>query len=187
MAERLRDHGPVPPVPRVRQPPSWADGCFYPNEVARFLSFQDIDYAQLRRFYRLIRAQSGQPLPPGWSRYSFTDVACLVIAISYCGGAAALAPGRRLVLGQIEDACLALRGLGFANPLLQVRLRRIGRTLLAETDQLVQDPASGQLAIREAAQAADQYFDRTLLADPELADALEAEVKRHRVARISEG
>jgi hypothetical protein len=62
------------------------------------LAIDVIDYRQLRRFYKIIRDQSGHEAPSGWSRYTFTDIACLLVALEICGGVEALQPSNRLGL-----------------------------------------------------------------------------------------
>lgn len=188
MARRLLEHGPREPKRRV-EGVDVGDlrSSFFPNEVARALSIERIDYAQLRRFYRLIRNPSGSAeldvaLGRGWARFSFTDMACLVVAIDCCGGPPALAPGRHLTIVGLREACASLYRQGFPVPLLNVGLERIGRRIVAEVNGVLVDPISGQLAIEAVAErvSSSGYFSRSLVRDPRLAEALQAEIARFR-------
>lgn len=173
MPDRLRDHGTVPPLDRVRDLP--ADGYFFPNEVAHMLRIVDIDYHQLRRLFRLVREQSGTTLNTGWSRYTLTDIAAVEVAIRLCGGKDKLGRGRRLRIKPVQDACMALHQQGIANPLLDVPLARQGQRILAYVGGTLYDPVTGQTALRAA-------LPLTLMAagtsDPLLADLLRAESRR---------
>lgn len=148
MAKRVGETARRRPAQRLRNKED--DGYFFPGEVVAMLGLGDIDYQQMRRLFRLVREQSGTPVNAGWSRYSLVDVAALQVLVSLCGGPAALAPQRRLRIECIRKACSALRGLGVENPLLDVRLRRIGDRVYAELDGSILDPVSGQLALAEA-------------------------------------
>jgi hypothetical protein len=126
------------------------DGYFFPGEVVAMLGLQAADYQQMRRLFRLVREQSGVPVNTGWSRYNLIDVAAMRVLVSLCGGAEALTPGRRLRVECIRTACSALRRLGIENPLLDVRLRRVGDRVYADLDGSILDPVSGQIALAEA-------------------------------------
>ncbi len=186
MARRLRQHRPVAPTARVGETPIGPHSVFYPNEVARALAIEVIDYAQLRRFYRLLRdpGQTGT-VPRSWSRYTFTDLAGLVTALDLCGGTEALRPGRDLVRRDLERCCKALWDQGYPNPLLNVRLIRHGCRIVVDLDGLLLDPSDGQILIRETAQQMDQFFSGSLLRDPVVAAALRAEIARHRGVRLA--
>lgn len=189
MARRLNQHGPRSPSKRWR---SHSDGLqeavFFPNEVAELFGMTDVDYAQLRFFWKLIR----QPWDPydaagtlgrGWSRFSFLDMACLLEAVLVCGGREAFAPGRRMTRRGLATACRALHAQGFDVPLLQVRIRRIGRDfLVASDDGMLCNPVTGQAAIEGVADVSDTRFGGHLLSDPELQRSLEHEIDRHRRA-----
>lgn len=144
------------------------------------LAIDVIDYRQLRRFYKLIREQSDHPSPPGWSRYTFTDLACLLVAIDICGPSEALQPGKRLVIAKLDAVCQYLVDQGIRNPLLTLSLKRRGRSIVVDLGGQIIDPRSGQLIMEEVADRADAFFHRSLLIDPDLADALTSEVARFR-------
>jgi hypothetical protein len=121
---------------------------FYAAEVVRILGLDGIDYAQLRRLLRLVRAPDAQP-SRRWARFSFEDLVGLRVALHLAGGTEALAEGRRLQLAELERTCARLRQLGVARPLIDVRLRRVGRAIVAEVDGVTFRPATGQLALTE--------------------------------------
>ncbi|HYI62329.1 MAG TPA: hypothetical protein VEW93_11065 [Acidimicrobiales bacterium] len=157
----------------------------FPNEVASALSIRAIDYAQLRAFYRLVRDPDGtQGVPSGWSRYTITDMAALVVALDLCGGRGALAPGKHLVRSRLGRTCAALFRQGVDTPLLTTRLRRVGQSFLVDVDGVLLDPISGQLRLAVAVSHADDYFDGALLKDPAVASALRVEVERHRSSTL---
>ena len=103
---------------------------FYAAEVVRILGLDGIDYAQLRRLLRLVRTPDAQP-SRRWARFSFEDLVGLRVALHLAGGAEALAQGRRLQLAELERTCARLRQLGVSRPLIDVRLRREGRAIVA--------------------------------------------------------
>jgi hypothetical protein len=183
MAEPIWQHAPAIPRDRLKSENGILAGYFYPGEVAELLAIRQIDYHQLRRFYLLIRKQAGHAATSGWSRFTFTDLACLLVALNLSGGAAALQPGRRLVLSNLDKACQSLREQGLTNPLLTVRLIRRGRSVFAEIDGVFINPSSGQQIFNQASQAIEDYFDRHLVKDKKIARAIDDEIRRHR--RIS--
>lgn len=182
MGETLSAHSPREPKDRIGEGGQIA---LFPNEVARALDIADIQYARLRAFYLLVRNPSGSAagraaIGRTWARFSFTDMAALMVALTYAGGATALQPGRRLVLGELKQACASLHAQGYDFPLLQVGLVRVGRRFYADLDGVLRDVRTGQLAIRQAAESADRYFDEALLGDATLAQALHHEVEHYR-------
>lgn len=184
MARLLQKHGPVPPRDRLVDFGDEPRAIFFPNEVAHALAIRTIDYAQLRSFYRIIRDPDGtRGLPPGWSRYTLTDMAALVVALDLCGGRQALGPGRHLVVDRLRRACRMLYGQGFPQPLLNVKMVREGRAILVDLDGMLLDPLSGQLRIAVVASHADDFFDGSLLKDPEMAAAIKKEIAAHRGRR----
>lgn len=180
MADRIGQHLPATPKNRLKAENGQLAGYFYPGEVAELLVIKEIDYHQLRRFYLLIRRQVGHTPSQGWSRFTFTDLACLLVALDLSGGPLALMPGRRLTLSNLDSVCQSLRNQGLPNPLLSVRMVRRGRSILADLDGVLLDPLSGQQLFDQVSQAADEYFDHFLLKDKDLAKALNDEIRQHR-------
>lgn len=182
MPQRLSHHRPKEPRWRVIAVDGDPTVTFYPNEVARSLAIEVIDYRQLRTFYKLIRDQPSNPgaVSRGWSRFTITDMASLLVALRCCGGEEALQPGRRLVTADLARACTALKRQGYERPLLEVNLHRVNKRVMAEIDGLIVDPITGQTAILEVVRHVDRYFDGRLLHDPVLSDILRAEIDRHR-------
>lgn len=181
MPDRLSKHQPRAPLDRFKQVNSRFIGHLFPGEVADALTMRNIDYAELRRLYRLIRQQDDHPVDGRtWSRYTFADVAALMMVLELCGGHEALMPGRRLNHRNVALACEALISQGIRTPLLSVRLVRRGWAIYAEVGGVLLDPRNGQLLLEQAAAEIDSYFDHTFLKDPDLAQALTLEIRRHR-------
>lgn len=160
MAGRLENHSAVPPRPR--SDPERV-GFFHPREVAEIIGSPRIDYAQLRRLYRLARLQTGTPLDSNdrrWARYTLRDIAAVEVALELAGGAAALEPGRRLMIKSVEDAVNGLLTMGVKDPLLEVRMERQGSVIVAAFAGDLVEPASGQLVIRRIFSAAATQVDR---------------------------
>jgi hypothetical protein len=135
---------------RVHRPPRRrlaGDGYFFPNEVVRILHLERVDYRQLRRLFRLVRAASGRKIRERkWARYSFQDLCALQVAIDIAGGIEALASGRRLGLKALEAACRALRDeFKLSSPLTQALLQRQGRVITAQLGGMHFVPQTGQL------------------------------------------
>lgn len=150
------------PRPRVR-PDLPGEGYLFPGEVARLLGCEDVDYHQLRRLFRLVRAQvDAEVRERKWARYSLLDVAALRIALELCGGVEALGPGRRLSIAPVDEACRLLRARGVNNPLLDVPMRRHGRTVLVEIDGMLFNPGNGQLVLRNTSSLIRDFVDRGL-------------------------
>ncbi len=146
---------------RTPQRRSAGGGLFFPNEVVRILGLQRIDYRQLRRLFRLVRRVCGSPVASRkWARFSFTELACLRVAIDLAGGVDALATGRRLRLKAIENACRALtKRYGVQNPLLHARMRREGNAVVAVVDDVTFAPATGQLTLGLLEAASEHVAD----------------------------
>lgn len=130
---------------------------FYAAEVVRILGLDGIDYAQLRRLLRLVRTPDAQP-SRRWARFSFEDLVGLRIALHLAGGTEALAGGRRLQLAELERTCTRLRQLGVSRPLIDVRLRREGRAIVAEVDGVTFRPATGQLALTDTSNRVGDFL-----------------------------
>lgn len=176
MAESFEGRSPVAPRKRVLDDALGA-GFFFPGEVAQLLGLKEIDYAQLRRLYRFVRTQAGEPIRKGWARYTLTDLACIEAALRVCGRAA-LQPRRRLRLAELEKACAALGKLGFTNPLLQVPMEKQGKQVLAVVDGAVLDPTTGQLLLNSSFTAANAWLSKSGVVDAELQALLDNERAR---------
>src|ERR1700674_1575884 len=152
MAERISER-PRKPRSRLSEKP----GYFYPAEVARILGWANADYAQMRAVLKLVRPQARQP-DRKWARYDVSDLASIRIAIELAGGVGVLAPGRRLRLRPIHEACVALRLAGFERPLLEVPLARHGRRVVALVKGVVFEPTTGQLVARQVSADIEQLL-----------------------------
>lgn len=108
----------------------------------------------------LVRRQAGLEVRPGWARLSLRDVAAMAIAVRLAGGGLTEGqPSRRLELGAIERACAALQDRGIANPLLDVRMVRHGRSVMALVHGELFDPTNGQLALQLSREALEVPAD----------------------------
>lgn len=163
MAQRLSGSaGTRAPRPRTRDDLP-GEGYLFPGEVAELLGCGDIDYHQLRRLFRLVRAQAGgSARPRKWARYTLKDVAALRLALDLCGGVEALAHGKHLHIAPLERACEALRRQGVANPLLDVPLHRTGTVVIAEINGVLFDPTTGQTTLRQSRDQLQKYLDEQL-------------------------
>lgn len=159
MARRTPDTTTKPPAKR-------GDGAtyFYAAEVVRVLGLQGIDYAQLRRILRLARRPDAAP-DKKWARFTFEDLVAIRVAVRLAGGTAALSAGRRLQLAELERTCARLRLLGIANPLLEVPLRREGRTIVAEIDGVTFRPATGQLSLTDTGTRVNDFLAKVVRLD----------------------
>jgi hypothetical protein len=179
MADKVHRHREKPPAARIRsEVPS---AVFFPGEVARLLGLEGVDYAQLRQLFVLTHTLRGEPEPGrGWSRFTLADLAATEVLVDLGGGREALARGRRLVFGDVERACDALRAMGFDNPLLQVPMARHGRRILARVGSHVIEPTSGQMALETAGDLIDAFLESRLIADRRVRAAIRAERRRLR-------
>lgn len=133
---------------------------FFPGEVARILGLKGVDYRQLRDMLRLAREVRGDAVEgTKWARYSFTDLCALRVIVDLFGGADQVRNGARLELQRLRATCMHLRKLGFANPLLQVKLTSANGSILAQADGVRFEAATGQLLLdsvyRKAVEAAE--------------------------------
>ena len=177
MGRRVHEHAERAPLRRVHGPA--ADAVFFPGEVARLLGLEGVDYSQLRRLFVLARTLRGElPEPRSWSCFTLADLAATEVLVALGGGREVLTHGRRLVFGSIERTCLALREMGFDNPLLQVPLARDGRRILARVDAYVFEPASGQLTLEETGKRLDLFLKQRIIKDREVWAAIQAERRR---------
>jgi hypothetical protein len=104
-----------------------------------------------------VRPPDAQP-SRRWARFSFEDLVGLRIALHLAGGTEALSEGRRLQLAELERTCARLRQLGVARPLIDVRLRREGRAIVAEVDGVTFRPATGQLALTDTSNRVGDFL-----------------------------
>jgi hypothetical protein len=187
MPRHVTEHRPAVPVKRVKD---GAEGYFFVGETARMLGLTSVDYRQIRTLFRFVREQAGTPVgvdDQSWSRFTLIDIACLDALMPLCGGLEALSPNRRLVLRPVRRACSSLRGLGFANPLLEVPMRRVGSNVYAVSEGSLVDPNNGQLLLQDALDKV-QDFHGSLKAAPSLFEAIESErqqARRRRRPRIA--
>ena len=171
--------------PRPRNDPERV-GFFHPREVAEIIGAPRIDYAQLRRLYRLARLQTGAPLDSTdrrWARYTLRDIAAVEVALRLAGGPDALEPGRRLMIKSVEDAVNGLLAMDVKDPLLEVRMERQGSVIVAAFAGDLIEPASGQLVMRRIFSSAATQVDRRSEYDVVLAMREERDAKLHNVRR----
>lgn len=174
MARRTPDTTTKPPAKR-------ADGAtyFYAAEVVRVLGLQGIDYAQLRRLLRLARQPDAAP-GRRWARFTFEDLVAVRVAVGLAGGTTALSAGRRLQLAELERACTRLRLLGVANPLLEVPLRREGRTIIAEIDGVTFRPATDQLLLTDTSTRINEFLANIIRLDENRLRVLRSDLDKER-------
>lgn len=159
MARRTPQETAKPPAERQH-----GATYFYAAEVVRILGLDGIDYAQLRRLLRLVRPADAQP-SRRWARFYFDDLVGLRVALQLAGGTEALTSGRRLQLAELERTCARLRQLGIARPLLDVRLRREGRAIVAEIDGVTFRAATGQLALTDISHRVGDFLGEVVELD----------------------
>lgn len=181
MARRTPDTTSKPPAER-----GGGASYFYAAEVVRVLDLQGIDYAQLRRILRLVRPPDAQP-DRRWARFTFEDLVAVRVAVRLAGGTAALPAGHRLQLAELERACARLRALGIRSPLLEVPLRREGRTIVAEIDGITFRPATGQLSLPDTRTRVVDFLARVVRLDEKSIRALRSEIdnERRRIAHLA--
>ncbi len=168
------DHGELQPASRTRSP--LVEAHFFPGEVARLLALGEVDYSQLRRLFVLSRTTRGEVRPSArWARFTLTDLASTEVLVGLGGGRSRLQAGRRLILGDIENACAALREMGITNPLLDVPLARNGRRILAVVGRYVMEPSTGQFALGYAQDQIDSFLQERLIEDHAVRAAIRAE------------
>lgn len=133
-----------------------SEAVFFPSEVARLLGLEGIDYDTLRRLFKLSRTTRGLDDPTAgsgenkWARFTLSDLACTEALVQVGGGREALRSGKRLLLGEVEQACKELLNAGASNPLLEVPMTRVGRTrIVAYLDGYLFEPASGQVVFSD--------------------------------------
>jgi hypothetical protein len=125
-----------------------ASGAFFPGEVVRILGLKDIDYRQLRDLANLV--SPGRTSPGKWGRYTFEDLVRLRNAIELAGGREALKLNRRLRIRHLSRVLDALKAqIGVANPLAEVKLERVGTSILAHVSGAKLDPIEAQYVFSE--------------------------------------
>jgi hypothetical protein len=155
---RVADHAEVSPRLRVRPDGPEGDGYFFPREAVAILGAEHLDYRQIKRLFRLARTQAGLSVPGGWSRFSLLDLAAMRVALDLATPGEGSSGAERLQLAPVERACEALRRIGVANPLLDVRMERMGRRVFAVVDGEVLDPTNGQMVLAWSQEAARSFL-----------------------------
>jgi hypothetical protein len=177
-------HARSVPVPRERlladEGAVWEQlrthGWCYPGEAARILRVPTVDYRQLRVIYALVREMSGgqeiaEPLPmkPGqkrasrpWARFTLRDLACAAEVVRLCVEPVRGSPeGRgRLNVAKLRNACTRLQKEGMTWPLLEVTFEWDGAKLVAMSNKVRFDAATGQLLLAGAAGDAHGWHGR---------------------------
>jgi hypothetical protein len=148
---RQRRHGPP------RQLVS-AKGMFYPGEVIRILRLEGMDYQQLRELWQLISPTKNMPTRK-WARYTFRDLVLLRNAIELAGGVEALKFGRRLRVKQLSRALAALKiEFGAQDPLTEIKLERVGSSILAHLSGAKFDPLKSQYVFPDIMKGVGTYL-----------------------------
>ena len=120
-----------------------AVGVFFPGEVVRILGLKDIDYKQLRDLANLV--SPGKTSRRKWGRYTFEDLIKLRSAIELAGGREALKLGKHLRVGHLSRVLGSLKAqFGVLNPLAEVKLERVGTSILAQVSGAKFDPIEAQ-------------------------------------------
>lgn len=102
-------------------------------------------------------------------RLTVKDVARVAVAVDVSGGVGALSAGRRLRrLTSLFNACRALRlpPFHFPDPLLEVRLFRVGGAIFAQVSGVLLEPVSGQGALPMAVAQTGGLAQTVLTLDP---------------------
>jgi hypothetical protein len=152
MGIRIASRTAVVPSTRIPRTESPDEGYFYPGEVVRMIGLEGADYRQLRTLFRLARASIDLPLPAPadgnakWSRFTLTDISRILVLVELTGGRKVVNREikGRLYFDGIQEACRQLRDLGFTDPLLQVPMRRRGRSVVAIVEDVLIDMNTGQ-------------------------------------------
>jgi hypothetical protein len=176
MSRRVEEHDPRQPAERVHRDVSAA--VFFPGEVARLLRLGNVEYDQLRKLFVLARVLRGEPHPGRrWSRFTLGDLAAIEVLVALGGGRPHLASGKRLVLGEVVQACRALREVGIENPLLQVPMVRIGRRVFARVEDYLVEPTTGQLALAHVGDCIAEFLEERLITDSTVRAAIAREAR----------
>lgn len=133
---------------------------FYPGEVVRILGLEGLDYRQLARLYELATAheQTRSRHPSKWRRFTFEQLVAIRTAFDLVGGQEALHSRCRLRWKAVEAVCKTLRNeYGIENPLLQVRLERVGKAVVVHHEGITFDPRTGQMILSTIDQGIAKY------------------------------
>src|ERR1700683_5346564 len=121
-----------------------ARNSFFPGEVVRILGLRGIDYRQLRELWNTIAPANRVPKKK-WGRYTFADLVMLRAAVDLAGGREALKLGRRLRVAHLARVLTILQNrLGVLDPLNEIKLERIGTSILAHVSGAKLDPIESQ-------------------------------------------
>lgn len=162
------------------------------SEVVGALGLEGtLRYDRLASFERVIKNINAAHAVPrtggedgrGWRTYGLTDIARLVVLIDLCGGTDAFAENgspRLRGLHAVQAAALALRERrGYDDPLLEVPLVRVGRTVLALIDGQLIEPGTGQVAASfSLAPEKGDIMAAVRTSNPALANGLTASIRR---------
>jgi hypothetical protein len=136
-----------------------APGEFFPGEVVRILGLKDIDYRQLRDLANLV--SPGRTSRGKWGRYTFEDLVKLRNAIELAGGYQALKLGKRLRIGHLSRVLVSLKAqFGVLNPLAELKLERVGTSILAHVSGAKLDPIDGQYVLSKIMVGVRTYLKR---------------------------
>jgi len=133
---------------------------FYPGEVVRILGLEEIDYRQLRDLWTLV-STVGKMSDRKWARYTFKDLVLLRNAVELAGGTEALKLGKRLRVRQLRRVLEILRlRLGVSDPLTEIRLERVGTSILAHVSGAELDPMKSQYVFSAIMQGVSNYLEK---------------------------
>jgi hypothetical protein len=137
-----------------------AEEAFYPGEVVRILGFKEIDYRQLRDLWKLVSPTRKMPAEK-WARYTFKDLVLLRNAVELAGGTETLSLGKRLRVRHLSRVLKVLRlRLGVSDPLTEIRLERVGASILAHVSGAELDPLKSQYVFLPIMRGVRSYLKR---------------------------
>jgi len=157
MAPRVKTSGPM-----ARGPLALDRGCFYPGEVVRILGLEGMNYAQLRRLFRLATGTSAaEDNDRGWARFTFRDLISVKAALALaCPENEQGATRRRLRLQRLERICEKLRReYGIANPLAELAFTSVDGRIMVRVKGIWFDSETGQLLLSQVEDAVEQYLE----------------------------
>ena len=122
---------------------------FFVGQVARALGLAEADYSQVGRLSAAARGELYVAGDRRWRRFDFQEVTEIAVAFALAGGAARLAPGKRLALRRVRAVVRVLRDrYKIERPLLAVRLELRGESIMAWHQDICFEPIGGQVAFR---------------------------------------